>query len=451
MKLKYLFLILCFQLTFSNALIDGKILNSKDNEIRIIGLNLDETIPLNVDGTFSKELTINHIGLYYFSINNYKWEIYLNKEAQLSIYFDQNNLNESILFKGNVANECSYLFEKFKLYTNEKFKPAKIYTLKEKEFVVSIDDLTTSNLNLLKNNTSLNTDFKNIEEKNIIFSNQTYFSSYKFSYSSYTKSSVPKAKICESRLINRDTITFHFDDFQFSNVFRAIEFSKFSTSFRPKFKKNNVAAQKILTDEMQKIDNSVIEDYILKTLSNQTKFYDDNDNNIIKAIISITKDEDLKKRLTTQLENIGKFVNGSAAPDFELVDQNGKKVALNDFKGKNIYIDFWATWCKPCVAEIPDLKKLEEKFKDKNIVFLSISLDSQKDVEKWKNFIEKKELVGIQLIVENAWSSKTVKDYLVDSIPRFIIIDSEGTLVDIDAAKPSSGKINKVLNRLDNL
>lgn len=124
---------------------------------------------------------------------------------------------------------------------------------------------------------------------------------------------------------------------------------------------------------------------------------------------------------------------------------------MNDFKGKNIYIDFWATWCKPCVAEIPDLKKLEEKFKDKNIVFLSISLDSQKDVEKWKNFIEKKELGGIQLIAENAWSSKTVKDYLVDSIPRFIIVDSEGTLVDIDAPRPSSGKINKVLNRLDNL
>jgi peroxiredoxin len=186
-------------------------------------------------------------------------------------------------------------------------------------------------------------------------------------------------------------------------------------------------------------------------LSNQTKFYDDNDNYIIKAIISITKDEDLKKRLSTQLENIGKFVNGSAAPDFELVDQNGKKVALNDFKGKNIYIDFWATWCKPCVAEIPDLKKLEEKFKDKNIVFLSISLDSQKDIEKWKNFIEKKELGGIQLIAENAWNSKTVKDYLVDSIPRFIIIDSEGTLVDIDAPTPASGKINQVLNRLDNL
>lgn len=453
MKLKYFILSICFQLTFANetALIEGKILNSTEKEILISGLNFDETIPLDVEGNFSKAITVNHPGLYSFFVNGYRWEIYLNKEAHLSITFDQNNIYETILFKGNVANECSYLFEKFKIITNENLNPTKIYTLKEEEFVATIDQLIASNLELLRNNLSLDNNFKKIEEKNIIFGNQNYYSSYKYSYSYYTKSNVPKAKICESKVIKRDTINFDFEDFQFSSVFRGFEYGKFDGSFRPKFKKNQSSAQQILTEEMQKINNPVVEDYILKTLSRSTKFHNDDENHILKAIIAISKDDNLKKELQLKIENIGKFVNGSPAPNFELLDQNGNKVSLKDFRGKNIYIDFWATWCKPCVAEIPDLKKLEEKFKDKNIVFLSISLDSQKDLEKWKSFIIKKELHGIHLIVENAWNSKTVKDFLIDSIPRFIIIDTEGILVETDAPRPSMGKISRILNRLDNL
>ncbi|WP_438966168.1 TlpA family protein disulfide reductase [Flavobacterium sp.] len=453
MKLKYLFLLLAFQLTFANktALIEGKILNSTEKEILISGLNFDLTIPLDEEGNFSKAISVNHAGLYSFYANGYRWEIYLKKEANLNISFDQNNLYETILFKGNVANECSYLFKKFKIITDENLNPNKIYTLKEEEFVKAIDQLIASNLELLRNNTSLDNDFKKLEEKNIIFSNQNYYSSYKYSYSYYTKSNVSKAKICESRVIKRDTIKFDFEDFEFSSVFRGFEYGKFNGSFRPKFKKNQASAKQLLTEEMQKINNPVIEDYVLKNLANQTKFYDDNENYILNAIISITKDEDFKQKIISKIENEEKFVNGSPAPYFELNDQNGNKVSLSDFKGKNIYIDFWATWCKPCIAEIPDLKKLEEKFKDKNIVFLSISLDSQKDLEKWKNFIIKKELGGTHLIVENAWQSKIVKEYTVESIPRFIIIDSEGILVEIDAPRPSIGKVSRILNNLENL
>ena len=63
-------------------------------------------------------------------------------------------------------------------------------------------------------------------------------------------------------------------------------------------------------------------------------------------------------------------MNGVAAPDFEYVSIDDKKVKLSDFKGKYVYIDVWATWCGPCRAEIPHLKKLEEHFHGKNIEFV---------------------------------------------------------------------------------
>lgn len=446
-----LFLFITFSfVSFAKAIsFKGTILNATDNEIVINGLEFKKNIKLNTDGSFFDALDIKHNGLYTFINGKNRWEIYLDVQADLEIFFDEENIDETIFFKGITAQENTYLFKKNKLYSTENFKPTFIYLLKEAEFVALIEQVTNTNLNLLKSFNNVNETFKKIEEKNIIFSNQNYYSSYKFSHSYYTKTNVQNAKICASKIIKRDTL--NFDDFKFSTVFRNYAFGKFSGAFRHKFEKKPALVQQHLQEELQKINNPVIENYILQNLSVQTNFYNDKDDLILQAIISITNNKELKEKLTLKLENKETFVNGSQAPKFELLDQNGNAISLDSFKGKNIYIDFWATWCKPCVAEIPDLKKLEEKFKSKNIVFLSISIDSPKDFEKWKNFIVKKDLGGIQLIAENAWDSQIVKQYMVESIPRFVLIDTEGNLVDINAPRPSEAKIYKAINRLDKL
>ena len=68
---------------------------------------------------------------------------------------------------------------------------------------------------------------------------------------------------------------------------------------------------------------------------------------------------------------------GDACPKFIFKDMDGKEVSLEQFKGKYVVIDVWASWCQPCKQEFPNLKKLEEKYKDKNVVFVSISSDAQ--------------------------------------------------------------------------
>jgi peroxiredoxin len=454
MKLKYLLLLLFVCFNFSNSIansISGKVLNSTENEITISGLNTKIIISLTPDGTFSKEFNIEHNGLYTFINGTNRWELFLTKDTNLNINFDQKSIDETINYIGKTANECLYLYKKHELYDGKNFNLVKTYSLKEVDFVSFVDKLIATNQEILKNTTDLDSFFRKSEEKNIVYGAQSYFFNYKFYHSYYTKSNVPKAKICESRIFNIDTVKFDFEEFLFSPVFRGYETGKFHKSFQPKFKKNQQNAEEILKDELEKINNPVIEDYILKNVASQIKMYNDKEDYLFKAIINLTKDEKFKSELKLKLENKGKFVNGSPAPNFELIDLYGKKVTLADFKGKNIYIDFWATWCSPCIGEIPDLKKMEEKFKDKNIVFLSISIDKQKDLEKWKNFISTKELGGIHLIAENAWESQIVKEYMIDSIPRFVIIDTEGNLVDVNAPRPSMGKANKAINRLDNL
>src|SRR5690606_6420621 len=87
-----------------------------------------------------------------------------------------------------------------------------------------------------------------------------------------------------------------------------------------------------------------------------------------------------------------KKMEGNASPGFEYVNYKGGKTKLSDLKGKYVYIDNWATWCGPCRAEIPHLQKAEEKYKGKNIEFVSISIDTDKDFEKWRKMVAEKNL-----------------------------------------------------------
>lgn len=121
---------------------------------------------------------------------------------------------------------------------------------------------------------------------------------------------------------------------------------------------------------------------------------------------------------------------------------------MSDLKGKYVYIDVWATWCGPCIAEIPSLKKVEEDYNNKNIQFVSISIDVEKDYEKWKTMIAEKELGGIQLMADNNWQSKFVQDYAINGIPRFILIDADGKIVSADAPRPSDPKLRTMLNNV---
>nr|WP_197718679.1 TlpA disulfide reductase family protein [Pedobacter schmidteae] len=135
---------------------------------------------------------------------------------------------------------------------------------------------------------------------------------------------------------------------------------------------------------------------------------------------------------------------GAKAFNFTFPDVNGKLVSLNDFKGKVVLVDVWATWCGPCVKEIPSLKKLEEAFHGKDVAFLSVSVDDQKDKEKWRKFVADEQLGGVQL--HAGPGSEVSKNYKISGIPRFMLFDKNGNIIDVDSARPSDPKLKETLN-----
>lgn len=141
-------------------------------------------------------------------------------------------------------------------------------------------------------------------------------------------------------------------------------------------------------------------------------------------------------------------LNNSQAPNFEYENHKGGKTSLESLKGKYVYIDIWATWCGPCRAEIPFLKKVEEQFHGKNIEFVSISVDVAKDYEKWKNFVTEKQLGGLQLFADKDWNSDFIKAFGINAIPRFILIDPTGKVVNASADRPSNPNLTKQLESI---
>ena len=168
-----------------------------------------------------------------------------------------------------------------------------------------------------------------------------------------------------------------------------------------------------------------------------------------KVKSNLTKDffqmQMMYKEMQLKKELIGKDSKG-----FEYENHAGGKTKLEDFKGKYVYIDVWATWCGPCRAEIPFLKKVEAKYEGKKIEFVSISVDEDKDHAKWIKFVTDKQLGGVQLFADKNWMSDFIKAYGINSIPRFILLDPQGKVVSADADRPSDEKLVAQLDKLLN-
>nr|WP_121269312.1 TlpA disulfide reductase family protein [Pedobacter schmidteae] len=147
----------------------------------------------------------------------------------------------------------------------------------------------------------------------------------------------------------------------------------------------------------------------------------------------------VKKQRADILANIAqtkKIANGMPAPDFSYADLSGKKWGPKDFRGKYLIVDFWASWCGPCRQEIPHLKEVYKKYKDKGLEILAVSIDAKADM--WKKALNEEKMTWTQV---NAPESKPVmSSYLFNGIPFLVLIDKEGRIIEKDLRGESLDK-----------
>jgi len=223
---------------------------------------------------------------------------------------------------------------------------------------------------------------------------------------------------------------------------------------------NNFLAQKSLLeeklfefdiDEMSKADL----DAKMNSINTEVETFVASRKNLDTAVVRMAK-ETTANTIKSYSGYLGDLIalrtnlpKGAPSPMFSNYENHaGGTTSLEELKGKYVYIDVWATWCGPCKVEIPYLKKVEADYHDKNIEFVSVSIDRPKDHPKWISMVSEKELGGVQLFADNDWQSQFVKDYFIKGIPRFILIDPSGNIVSPNAPRPSDPELRSLLEEL---
>jgi thiol-disulfide isomerase/thioredoxin len=121
------------------------------------------------------------------------------------------------------------------------------------------------------------------------------------------------------------------------------------------------------------------------------------------------------------------LVVGAQFPDFEVKDLEGKPLSVSQFKGKVVMIDFWATWCGPCIQELPNLLKAYEKYHDKGFEIIGISLDT--DQGKLTSFIKEKKMNWPHHFDGKGWEAELALKYGITGIPATYLLDGEGKII----------------------
>ena len=115
---------------------------------------------------------------------------------------------------------------------------------------------------------------------------------------------------------------------------------------------------------------------------------------------------------------------------------DGREVDLKKLRGKVVLIDFWATWCGPCIAEIPNVKKVFAAYHDKGFEIVGVSLDSERDRQKFIDLVAREGTTWPQRFTGQGWGDPLVKEYTISGIPAMFLLDQEGRLVSTDARGP---------------
>ena len=161
------------------------------------------------------------------------------------------------------------------------------------------------------------------------------------------------------------------------------------------------------------------------------------DNKDIKSFHGMVKQTEMMVARTSSIKV------GKEAPELILPMPNGKDLALSSLKGKVVLIDFWASWCAPCMKEMPNVKRAYEKYKNKGFEILGVSLD--KDREAWLGAISKLDLKWPQVSDLKFWESEACQIYAVQSIPFTVLLDKEGTIIATDLR---GAKLDKKLEEI---
>jgi len=376
--------------------ITGEVSNPIGEAITFTGKDTTFSTTLNEKGIFEITFLLDSSIYLSFGHGPETTAMYVAPGDKIKLKIDTKQFDESISYEGSEAS--SFLANKFLRQEKNDFLGKEFYMKNSEEYKTFMQEYKTSITNELgniKDSSFIKNEVSSIDRMiNYYSAQQESLSEYKLDVRKYMME------------INKMS-----QDFNFYNLIDSLNTEEFN---------------KMLGDYSDKSNGFLAQvedkDYIITAKEK------------IEKTITHWKERKIAK------DNVPK--EGEPAIDFTYPDKDGKEYSLSSFKGNLVYVDVWATWCGPCLGEVPSLQKLEKDYHGKNITFMSVSVDENKDA--WLKMVVDKELGGVQIWADG-WS-KIAKDYAIFGIPRFMLFSAEGNVISTDAPRPSSKEIRELLD-----
>ncbi|UMB52420.1 redoxin domain-containing protein [Lutibacter sp. A64] len=430
------------------ALLSGKLLNNNDDKIILLSFNdraFRDTIQVSSDGSF-KDTIRGEKGLYQLIYNKMRTNIHLENGYDLTMNADSKALDSTVVISGNGAGENNFLRTRAKK-AKELEGTENIYTLEQDVFKEKMNTIISSLSELLSNTKDIQESFRSIQQKDIKYTYLNKIANFEYAHARYTKKE--DFKVTSDFLNDLDNIDYdNEEDYINSRAYKSLVGIYYRNKAAEIKESENISKDIADLKAFSLANNQIIKnDLLSSTIASITRT--ENLDEYYNLFMAASTDKKQKEAITESYENLKKVQAGNTSPKFEnYINYTGGTSSLDDLKGKYVYIDVWATWCGPCIREIPSLKKVEKNYHGKNIEFVSISVDRQESFEKWQKMIEDKELGGVQLFADNDFQSKFIKDYVINGIPKFILLDPEGNIVTANAPRPSNSKLIELFNEL---
>ena len=405
-----------------------------------------------VDGKFVLDFELTKPEMLSFKHGAESGSLYLEPGDHVTLTLNPEEFDETLKLAGDGAEESNYLLAKYLL--NEKYneKMKETYSSTPAEFAASMDKIKSENEQHLTTysttHKNMNSDFITNEKSSLLYTWATDKINYPAYYPYYAGADAPELELEDDYLKFMDKIDLN-DETAFENNRQYAQMvNAYINGMGQKAGEGLDNLAGMFEAANDKINSDKIKSGILsKTLSNFLNYNDATGaEKYVEIFNKMSTDEKQKKAIGETYATAMKLQKGKPAPTFNYTNTKGEAVPLETLKGKSVYVDVWATWCGPCKREIPHLKELEAQYHENDdIVFMSVSIDKMEDKEKWLKMVEEKELSGVQLMADKDWKSSICKDYAIRGIPRFLLIDKEGNIMDKNAPRPSSKEIKEVM------
>ncbi|MFZ1454537.1 MAG: TlpA disulfide reductase family protein [Saprospiraceae bacterium] len=432
----------------TTTIIDGQFTSIQGPVIIFQGKN-EIKVPVDPSGKFRIDTKLEAAGVYKISFGFDALSVFLIPGDKISVTGDVRTLLSGTKFTGDHANENNFLlsFENLK-QTSQPSDFQSFFSQSEEEFITAIEkrtnDLNQHQQEYQKQNGPFETIFAEIISQDLKYDEAIV----KLNFPIYHKYYNPDQSLQLSDTYDSFLQNTEIDSDESMMVPNYKQFLGSYLEYKAETDstlENTPAAEAKFNIIKSVFQSPNVKDWLLYDLMSQTLDMSvNNAASLIKPYNDLQKNEEYKLEINNRFRQWEPLLKGKTAPDFVCTSIEGKDISLKSLEGKLVYIDVWATWCGPCLRELPYLEKLQNEFKRDDLTFVSISIDENKAA--WQNMVKEKGMKGLQLFSENAWSSPLVSSYMISGIPRFILIGKDGNIVDANAPRPSSPEIRQILS-----